>query len=123
MTITFENDNDIRVYALEKVICYARRTQQIFVVQCVWWLASVIGLEPSLASHIDKLHRRTTLEEPRHFRDSPPVQEVPIPGPDQTTKEFINPVTQDIPEVQDLEVQGSKGEQTREDKYDMILKE
>jgi len=36
MTISFENDNDVIVYALEKVISYARRTQQIFVAQCIW---------------------------------------------------------------------------------------
>jgi hypothetical protein len=57
MTITFENDNDVICYALEKVISYARRTQQIFVAQCVWWLASVIGLERELVSHIDNLRK------------------------------------------------------------------
>jgi hypothetical protein len=45
MTITFENNNDVIVYSLEKVILYASRTRQIFVAQCVWWLALVIGLE------------------------------------------------------------------------------
>jgi len=55
MPITFENDNDVIVYALEKVIDYARRTQQIFVAHCVWWLASIIGLEPELIIHIDTL--------------------------------------------------------------------
>jgi hypothetical protein len=58
MTITFENDNDVIVYALEKVISYARRTQQIFVAQCVWWLASVIGLQQGLESLINNLQRR-----------------------------------------------------------------
>jgi hypothetical protein len=58
MTITFENDNDVIVYALEKVISYARRTQQIFVAQCVWWLASIIGLETGLGIHIDNLRKR-----------------------------------------------------------------
>jgi hypothetical protein len=53
MPITFENDNNVIVYALEKVICYARQTQQIFVAQCVWWLASIIGLELELIVHID----------------------------------------------------------------------
>jgi hypothetical protein len=53
MTITFENDNDVIVYALEKVIAYARTTQQVFVAQCVWWLASIIGLELELVNHID----------------------------------------------------------------------
>jgi len=58
MTITFENDNDVIIYALEKVISYARRTQYIFVAQCVWWLASIIGLERGLVIHIDNLQQR-----------------------------------------------------------------
>jgi hypothetical protein len=58
MPITFENDNDIIVYALEKVIAYARRTEQIFVAQCVWWLASIIGLELGLVRYIDTLLER-----------------------------------------------------------------
>jgi hypothetical protein len=58
MTITFENDKDVIVYALEKVICYARRTQQIFLAQCVWWLASIIGLEQGLVTHIDNPQER-----------------------------------------------------------------
>jgi len=55
MPITFENDNDVIIYALECVISHARRTQQIFMAHCVWWLASIIGLEQGLVSHIDKL--------------------------------------------------------------------
>jgi len=55
MTITFENENDVIVYALENVIDYARRNQYIFVVQSVWWIASVIGLTDGLATHIDNL--------------------------------------------------------------------
>jgi len=58
MTITFENDSDVIVYALEKVLSYASRTQQIIVAQCVWWLASIIGLEPGLIIHIDNLRKR-----------------------------------------------------------------
>jgi len=58
MTITVENNNDVIVYALEKVISYARRTQQIFVAQCVWWLASIIGLESGLMNYIDNIQKR-----------------------------------------------------------------
>jgi hypothetical protein len=58
MPITFENDNDVIVYALEKVISYARRTQQIFAANCVWWLASIIGLESGLINYIDTLTGR-----------------------------------------------------------------
>jgi len=58
MTITFEDNNEGIIYALEKVIAYPRKTQQILVAQCVWWLASIIGLEEGLISHIDNLQSR-----------------------------------------------------------------
>jgi hypothetical protein len=100
MTVTFENDNDVIVYALEKVISYTRRTQQIFVAQCVWWLAGIIGLEEALVNHVDKLHGRTTVRK------------------EHTTKEVSDPEIQITPEFQDSEVQESK-----EDHQDKILKE
>jgi len=59
MTITFKNDNDIIVYALEKIICYARDNCYLFVAQSVWWIASVIGLSKGLATHIDNLRIRS----------------------------------------------------------------
>jgi len=68
MPVTFENDNNIIVYALECDIGYARQTQQIFVVQCVWWLASIIGLERELVSHIDEF---------QSDRDPPPQEQLP----------------------------------------------
>jgi hypothetical protein len=58
MTITIENDNVVIVYALEKVISYARKTQQVVVAQCVWWLASIIGLQQGLVIHIDNQRAR-----------------------------------------------------------------
>jgi hypothetical protein len=61
MTITFENENDVIVYALEKVISFAKRTQQVFVARCVWWLASIIGLEQGLIIYIDNLRSRENL--------------------------------------------------------------
>jgi len=60
MQITFENDNDVIIYALEKIISFAKRNQQIFVAQCVWWLASIIGLELGLISFIDDLYNPIT---------------------------------------------------------------
>jgi hypothetical protein len=60
MTITFENNNDVIVYALEKVISFARRTQYVFVAQCVRWLAFIIGLEQGLVIPID--HQRARYE-------------------------------------------------------------
>jgi hypothetical protein len=61
MSITFSNDNDVIVYALECIIDYARRTQQIFVAQCVWWLASITGFEQGLISHIDNPNERRSV--------------------------------------------------------------
>ena len=58
MTISLENDNHVIVYAMEKVISYARSTQQMIVAQCGRWLASIIGLEPGLIIHIDNLRER-----------------------------------------------------------------
>jgi hypothetical protein len=59
MTITFKNDNNVIVYALNKVISYARRNQQTFMARCVWWLASVIGLEQGLVIYINSLRERS----------------------------------------------------------------
>jgi len=59
MTITFENESDVIVYALEKIICYARKNQYIVVAQSVWWIASVIGLSDGLTTHMDNLRIRS----------------------------------------------------------------
>jgi hypothetical protein len=58
MTITFENDNDVIVYALEMITYYARNNQYIFLAQSVWWISSIIGLQSELVTHIDNLRRR-----------------------------------------------------------------
>jgi len=63
MTITFENDNDAMVYLLAKIINYARENHYIFVSHCVWWLASIIGLESWLVMHIDNLRIRDVVAE------------------------------------------------------------
>jgi len=58
MTITFENDSDVIVYTLEKVITFARETQHLFVANCVWWIAAVIGLDNGLRNYIDNFEGR-----------------------------------------------------------------
>jgi len=58
MPITFENDSDVIVYALEKIISFARNIQHIFVANCVWWIAGVIGLDDGLKIHINNLTSR-----------------------------------------------------------------
>jgi len=59
MTTTFENDNDIIVYALEKIISFARDNEYIFLAQSVWWISSIISLQQGLVVYIDKLNERS----------------------------------------------------------------
>jgi hypothetical protein len=58
MTITFENDNDVIIYSLERIIAFAQSRGYIFAAQCIWWLAAIIGLEQGLIIHIDNLQER-----------------------------------------------------------------
>jgi len=58
MTITFESESDVIVYALEKIVSFARENQYLFVANCVWWIASIIGLESGLITFIDNLEIR-----------------------------------------------------------------
>jgi hypothetical protein len=58
MTITFESDSDIIVYALEKIISFARENQYLFITNCAWWIAGVIGLDSGLIMFIDNLRSR-----------------------------------------------------------------
>jgi len=55
MTITFENDTNVIVYALEKNIAYTGKNQFIFLAQSVWWISSIIGVQQGLMTHIDNL--------------------------------------------------------------------
>jgi len=59
MTITFENNNDVIVYALEKIVPYPRDNQYIFLAQSVWWISSIIQLQQELVVHIDNLRIRS----------------------------------------------------------------
>jgi hypothetical protein len=65
MTITFNNDADIIVYALEKIVSFARENQFLFVANCAWWIAGVIGLDFELTRHIDSLETRNRIAQPR----------------------------------------------------------
>jgi hypothetical protein len=62
MTITFESDNEVIVYTLEKIISYARTNQYIFLPQSIWWISSIIGLQQELVLHIDNLKIRSKEE-------------------------------------------------------------
>jgi len=62
MTLTFENNNDVVVYALEKIITYDRKNRYIFAAQSIWWIASVTGLTEQLVTHIDNLRSQGITE-------------------------------------------------------------
>jgi len=62
MTLTFESDNEVIVYTLERIVSYARKHQYIFVVRSIWWIASVIDLTEGLVMHIDNLRIREITE-------------------------------------------------------------
>jgi len=59
MTLTFENDNNVIVYTMEKIIAFAKNNQYIFLAQSVWWIASVLGLQTGLVIYIDNLQVRS----------------------------------------------------------------
>jgi len=61
MTVTFENDKDVIMYTLEKIIDYARKNRYIFEAQCMWWIASIIGLTEDLVTHVDNLQIRSEM--------------------------------------------------------------
>ena len=71
MTITFENDSDVIVYALEKIVSFARKNQYLFVANCAWWLAGIIGLDSGLINYIDNLESRKRVIQPREISTVP----------------------------------------------------
>jgi hypothetical protein len=71
MTISFETENDAVVFALEKIIQFARINQYLFFANCVWWIAGVIGLESGLVLHIDNLETLRLAEQPRETSTTP----------------------------------------------------
>jgi hypothetical protein len=91
MTITFESDKDVIVFALEKIISYARENRYIFLAQSVWWISSIIGLQQGLVVHIDNLKLRS---EARVFASelTPAVNpEGPVISPRQVSSDIVHP--------------------------------
>jgi len=70
MSIIFEADNDVIIYAFEKIISYARENHYIFLAQSIWWISSIVGLQQGLVSHIDQLGVRTNIGRPRVTAES-----------------------------------------------------
>jgi len=60
MTITFENDNNVIDYAIEKIMLYAKVNQHILLAQSIWWISSIIALQQGLVVSINNLQERTS---------------------------------------------------------------
>jgi hypothetical protein len=71
MTITFEHDSDVIVYGLEKIISFTRENQYLFVANCVWWIAGIIGLDIGLQLYIDNLESRKATIVNRAISETP----------------------------------------------------
>jgi hypothetical protein len=71
MPITFENDNDVIVYALEKIVSFARENQYLFVANCAWWIAGILGLDSGLINFIDILETRKRVGQSREISTVP----------------------------------------------------
>jgi hypothetical protein len=88
MTITFKNDNDVIVYALREITFFAMNHQYIFAAQTVWWLASIIGLQWGLVTHIDKLRTQTAVK----IREvSATLQDIPEESRSNIALDHIHP--------------------------------
>jgi hypothetical protein len=61
MTISFEHDSDVIIYALNTITIFGRENQYLFVANCIWWIAGIIGLDTELTIHIDNLYTRRPL--------------------------------------------------------------
>jgi hypothetical protein len=96
MTISFENENDVVVYALEKLISYARNNNYIFLAQTVWWISSIIGLQEGLVTHIDNLRERESKNRPRKNPKEEPPRGIQI----NISEGSISPIPRDIQEDQ-----------------------
>jgi hypothetical protein len=71
MTRTFENDSEVIVYALEMIVSFSQENQYLFVANCAWWIAGVIGLDNRLTSYIDNLESKRAITDNRAISETP----------------------------------------------------
>jgi len=53
MSNTFENEADIILWALAKLLVTFDERQYLFAGQCIWWIAALVQLDPALRHFID----------------------------------------------------------------------
>jgi polynucleotide 5'-kinase involved in rRNA processing len=71
MMITLENDKDVIVYAVEKLVSFAKENQYLFVANCAWWIDGIIGLDSGLTIIIDNLESRRRVGQHRPISTTP----------------------------------------------------
>jgi hypothetical protein len=91
MTIIFESDNDVIIYALEKIISFARNNQYIFLAQSVWWISSIIGLQEGLVIHIDNLKARSEVRPELPIRQLSPAESKKLKSGSHIPRRYIHP--------------------------------
>jgi hypothetical protein len=57
MTYTFNTEREVIIFALERIISYAKEYNYYFVANSTWWIASIKGLDKELRNYIDVLER------------------------------------------------------------------
>jgi hypothetical protein len=71
MTITFENDKDVIVHPLEKIISFVKANQYLFVVNCAWCIAGIIGLDSGLTNIINNPDSRRRVGQHHQISTTP----------------------------------------------------
>jgi hypothetical protein len=91
MTLTFESDKDVIIYALEKIISYARENQYIFLAQSVWWISSILHLQEGLIIHIDILKARSEVLPELPIRQPSSAESEKLKLGSHTPSQYIHP--------------------------------
>jgi hypothetical protein len=121
MTITFENDSEVIIYGLEKIISFARENEYLFVANCAWWIAGVIGLDSELTIHIDNLHTRRQV----NLREPASAPETLLRSVSQTPRDIARSVSVDqdsnIPEEELLAVTRRKNQRSRRNRRTSMI--
>jgi len=115
VTITFENENDVILYASHRIISYAKKNHYIFVTQCIWWISSIIGLQQGMVTHINNLKTWERLNQEVH-----PIKT------DRAPEDIVHPSR--VSQIQDLNSISRKSESTQSespeiDQWDRILED
>jgi len=48
MSITIENEADIILWTVAKLLVTFKQCQYLFVAECIWWIAALVQLDPAL---------------------------------------------------------------------------